>query len=171
MLAETRSRLRHASPLTLFAFLSLLALALGGCGALRFGAAPTPTPDAATILQRVTKASYRDATFSLTVTSSGLLGTTSNSTGSGAITTSPARTHITISSPFDLPIPTPSTTPSTAPSATPSATPGPSQITIEIITDTATNTTYTRITGLPAIGGVPLSDGSWIKTTISGDVS
>jgi hypothetical protein len=43
-------------------------------------------------------------------------------------------------------------------------------MTIEIITDAATNTTYERLTGLPSVGGVSL-DNSWIKTTVSGDVS
>ena len=42
-------------------------------------------------------------------------------------------------------------------------------MTIEIITDAATNTTYLRMTGLPSVGGVPPDD-SWIKTTVSGDV-
>jgi hypothetical protein len=43
-------------------------------------------------------------------------------------------------------------------------------MTIEIITDAATNTTYERVTGLPNVGGVSL-DATWIKTTVSGDVS
>jgi hypothetical protein len=43
-------------------------------------------------------------------------------------------------------------------------------MTIEIITDAATNTTYMRMTGLPSISGVTLGD-SWIKTTVSGDES
>jgi len=43
-------------------------------------------------------------------------------------------------------------------------------VTIEIITDTATNTTYTRISGFPGIGDISLGDGQWIKTTVSGDV-
>jgi hypothetical protein len=163
------------------AFLLLLVGVVSGCGALRFGASPTPTPDAATILQRSGKASYHDATFTLTV-SSPLAGNTGTplASGTGAITTSPARTHFTMTYSFDfssfLPTPTPSATPKVTPKATPKATPSPmplatpTQMTIEIITDTATNTTYMRMTGLPSVGGVSLGD-SWIKTTVSGDVS
>ncbi len=178
---RSRSRIVHATPLMLCAFLLLLAGVVSGCGALRFGASPTPTPDAATILQRAGKASYHDATFTLTV-SSPLEGNTGTplASGTGAITTSPARTHFTMTYSFDfsslLPTPTPSATPKVAPKATPNATPSPTPIpfptkmTIEIITDAATNTTYERVTGLPSVGGVSL-DGSWIKTTVSGDVS
>ncbi len=179
MPSEPRARLPYAMPLMLCAFLLLLAGVISGCGALPFGASPTPTPDAATILQRAGKASYRDATFTLTMTSA-ILGTTSNVTGNGAITTSPARTHFTISYPFDfstlLPTPTPSATPKATPKVTPNVTPSPTpiatptQVTIEIITDTATNATYTRISGFPGIDGVSLGDGQWIKTTVSGDV-
>lgn len=179
MLSVPRARMSHATPLILCAFLLLLAGVVSGCGSLPFGLSPTPTPDAATILQRSGKASYRDATFTLTMTSA-LLGSTSNITGNGAITTSPARTHFTISYPFDfstfLLTPTPSATPKATPKATPNATPSPTpiatptQVTIEIITDTATNTTYTRISGFPGIDGISLGDGQWIKTTVSGDV-
>ncbi len=180
-----RSRSRRAVSLTLFAFVSLLALAVSGCGALRFGAAPTPTPDAATILQRAGKANYHDATFTLAV-SSPLEGSTGAplASGTGAITTSPARTHFTMTYSFDfssfLPTPTPSATPKAPPKATPKATPNatpsptpiplPTEMTIEIITDAATNTTYERMTGLPSVGGVSLDD-TWIKTTVSGDVA
>ncbi len=166
---RVRYRISRASPLLLCAFLLLLSGAVSGCGALHFGASPTSTPDAATILQRAGKASYRDATFTLTSTSS-LLGTTSTATGSGAITTAPARTQFVISYPFDTSLFTPTVTPGATPNPTPSATLGVTQVTIEIITDTATNASYTRITGFPNIGGVSLGGGSWIKTTISGDV-
>src|SRR5690242_9513172 len=89
-----RSHIAHAAPLTLCASLLLLAGVVSGCGSLPFGASPTPTPDAATILRRAGKASYHDATFTLTV-SSPLEGNTGKplASGSGAITTSPARTH------------------------------------------------------------------------------
>jgi len=162
-------RAQRAAPLVLYAFLLVLAGALSGCGALRFGAAPTSTPDAATILQRAGKASYHDATFTLT-SSSSLLGSATTATGNGAITTSPARTHFIMSIPFDLSQFLPTPTPGATPNPTPSATPGPTQMTMEIITDAATNTSFMRFTGFPSIPGVPLGDGSWIKTTISGDV-
>src|SRR5690242_2596982 len=177
MLSVPRARMSSATPLMLCAFLLLLAGVVSGCGALRFGASPTPTPDAATILQRAGKASYHDATYMLTV-SSPLEGNTGTplASGSGGITTSPARTHFTMTYSFDfsslLPTPTPSATPKVTPKATPSPTPIPlpKQVTIDIITDIATNTTYMRMTGLPSVGGVSLGD-SWIKTTVTGDVS
>jgi hypothetical protein len=162
-------RAQRAAPLVLCAVLLLLAGAVSGCGALRFGASPTSTPDAATILQRAGKASYRDATFTLT-SSSSLMGSATTATGNGAITTSPARTHFIMSIPFDPSLFLPTPTPGAAPNPTPSATPGATQLTMEIITDAATNTSYMRFTGFPSIPGVPLGDGSWIKTTISGDV-
>jgi hypothetical protein len=171
MLAKPRARLRHVTPLMLCAFFLLLAGAVSGCGMLRFGAAPTVTPDAATIVQRAGKASYRDATFTLTV-SDPTEGNTNTplASGTGAITTSPARTHFTLKFAFDFSQLLPTPTPSVTPDARPSATPGASQTTIEIITDAATNTTYMRMTGFPSIGVASPGEGQWIKTTVSGDV-
>jgi hypothetical protein len=166
-----RSRSRRAVTLMLFAFASLLALTVSGCGAFRFGAAPTPTPDAAAILQRAGTASYHDALFTLAM--SAPFDANSDiplARGTGVITTTPARTHFTLSYPFDSSLLTPTSTPSATPSATPSITPGATPLTIEIITDAATNTAYMRTTGLPTINGVSLGDGSWSKTTVTDDV-
>src|SRR6476646_7956706 len=87
-----QSRQRCTVHVSLLAFLSLLALAVSGCGALHFGAAPTPTPDAATILQRASKASYRDATFTLTMSAPFDANTDIPlARGTGVMTTAPAR--------------------------------------------------------------------------------
>ena len=143
--ARMRRRIIFSS--TLIAFV-LLAAGLAGCGALNLGGArPTATPDAATILQRASTASYKDATFTLTV-SSVISGTTTNGTGSGALTKSPERAKITLNIPFTFEGTT-------------------SNVTFDIVEDKATDSTYTRITGLPSIGGISLGSDKWTKTTTS----
>jgi hypothetical protein len=145
--ATARTRRRIILPATLIAVV-LLTAALSGCGALNLGGAKaTATPDAATILQRAATASYKDATFSLTV-STVVLGTTTNGTGSGALTKSPERAKITLNIPFTLEGTT-------------------SNVTFDIIVDKATDSTYTRITGLPSVGGISLGSDQWTKTSTS----
>jgi hypothetical protein len=117
------------------------------CGAPNPGAKTTATPDAATILQRAAAATYKDATFTLTF-SSVVLGTTTNGTGSGALTKSPERAKITLSIPFTLEGTT-------------------SNVTFDIVVDKATDSTYTRITGLPSVGGISLGSDQWTKTSTS----
>jgi hypothetical protein len=137
--ATARTRRRLIFPSALIAFV-LLAIGLVGCGAPNLGAKATATPDAAAILQRAASASFKDATFTLTF-SSVILGTT-NGTGSGALTKSPERAKITLSVPFTLEGTT-------------------SNVTFDIIVDKATDSTYTRITGLPSVGGIPLGSDQW----------
>jgi hypothetical protein len=146
-----RTRRRIILPSVLISFV-LLTAALSGCGALNLGSAkPTATPDAATILQRAATASYKDATFSLAV-STAIAGTTTTSTGTGALTKSPERAKITLNIPFTLEGTT-------------------NSVTFDIIVDKATDSTYTRIPGLPSVGGVPLGSDKWTKTTTSSDAS
>lgn len=145
-IAIARTRRRIILPSALIAFV-LLAIGLVGCGAPNLGAKATATPDAATILQRAATATYKDATFTLTF-SSAILGTTTNGTGSGALTKSPERAKITLSVPFTLEGTT-------------------SNVTFDIVVDKATDSTYTRITGLPSVGGISLGSDQWTKTSTS----
>jgi hypothetical protein len=145
--ATARTRRRIILPAALISFV-LLTAALSGCGALNLGGAKaTATPDAATILQRAATASYKDATFSLTVSTT-IAGTMTNGTGSGALTKSPERAKITLNIPFTLEGTT-------------------SNVTFDIVVDKATDSTYTRITGLPSVGGIPLGSDKWTKTSTS----
>jgi len=140
---RTRRRIIHSSVLIAFV---LLAAALAGCGALNVGGAKaTATPDAATILQRASTASYKDATFTLTL-STLISGTTTTGTGSGALTKLPERAKLTLIIPFTLAGTT-------------------NTVTFDIVVDKATDSTYTRITGLP------VGSDKWTKTTTSSDVS
>src|SRR5262245_40439074 len=84
--------------------------------------------------------------------SSVISGTTTNSTGTGALTKSPERAKITLNIPFTL-------------AGT------SSNVTFDIIVDKATDSTYTRITSLPSVGGVSLGSDKWTKTTTSSSAS
>ena len=149
--ATVRARRRIILPSALIAFV-LLAIGLVGCGAPNIGGAKaTATPDAASILQRAASASFKDATFTLT-SSSVVLGTTTNGTGNGALTKSPERAKITLNIPFTLAGTT-------------------STVTFDIIVDKATDSTYTRITGLPSVGGASLGSDKWTKTSTSSAAS
>jgi hypothetical protein len=120
-------------------------LALTACGAGLPGVAgPTATPNVQTILQRVQQAKYNDATFTLNFTGS-FSGTTSTGTGNGKITKNPERADISLTLSVSG-----------------------QQITVESITDKATNAAYTKISGLD----LPGFDGSkWTKTDLGSSSS
>jgi outer membrane lipoprotein-sorting protein len=96
-------------------------LALAACGGSSAAAKPTATPDAQSILQKVQAGSYKDGTFTITLSGTSS-GTSFTGTGSGKFTTSPGRASMTLT-----------------------ATVSGQQVEIDIITDDTTSTTYTRI--------------------------
>lgn len=119
-------------------------LTLAACDASSLsstGHRATPTPDAASILQRAIAADYRDATYTLTFTGTAL-GQAAEGSGGGRATKSPIRTDTTITGIVTL-------------NAT------KANFTAETITDVATNALYTKITGLGY-------SGRWSKSTLSG---
>jgi hypothetical protein len=121
-------------PIASLALFGMLALSACGVGGLGASATPTATPTAAMILQQAKQAKVTDATFTMTLNGT-TSGTTFTGTGSGKLTTNPSRSDIT----FNL-------------------TAAGLQIAFEMITDDATNTTYTKYTS-PAI----LASDKWTK--------
>ena len=116
------------------------ALALAGCGGSSAASKPTATPDAATILASVknVQSSYKDIEFSMSMAFTAS-GSTINGTFTGTQTSSPKRSDIVMN-----------------------FTAAGQQVAGEVITDVATNTTYTKLTS-PALPGVPA--GTWTKST------
>jgi hypothetical protein len=120
------------------------ALALAGCGGSSAASKPTATstatPDAATILAAAKNAqtSYQDIEFSMTMAFTAS-GSTINGTFTGTQTTSPKRSDIMMN-----------------------FTTAGQQFAGEVISDVATNTTYTELTS-PVIPGYP--SGKWVKST------
>lgn len=100
-------------------------------------------PSAQTILQNVQKAHFNDVTFTLNVTGS-FSGTSGSGTGTGKVTKHPERSDINLTILLDG-----------------------QQVTLEVITDVATNTEYSKITGSP----IPGSSDMWIKTPRGGTSS
>ncbi len=110
------------------------ALALSACGGTSAASNPTATatPSAQSILQNVSKGSYKDGAFTITISSSAD-GTAFDGSGSGKFTTSPSRASMTIS-----------------------ATIAGQAVEIDVVSDDATSTTYTRI---------PLLSTQWTKSS------
>src|SRR5262245_6357048 len=123
----------------LLAGMLLLLLALVGCGAPTTAA--RPTPDANAILQQASKINFRDAAFTLTFTMT-MQGQTVTGTGSGKVTMSPQRADLLMTFPLTVAGKT-------------------LQLTVEAVTDAATNAAYTKTSGLP---GVP---SKWTKTSLA----
>lgn len=120
----------------------LSVLALGACNTpLAAIPAATPTPNAATILQRAAKAKYQDVTFSFAFSTADE-GQTITGTGTGAITKNPERMQMTMSFPLTLLGQT-------------------ETLTLDLVTDVATHTTYSRVEGL---AGIP---STWTKSDAS----
>jgi hypothetical protein len=115
------------------AYLSLLLVVciLGGCGLPQTTAKASGTPslDAQTVLQRVAQASFQNVTF--TYSEAWSQGQPAQSTGDGAVTTSPRRWHVTEVLRFQS-----SCHPATG-----------DQTTSERVIDEASNTTYIRVSG------------------------
>lgn len=119
------------------------AFVLAGCGVGGGGAAaPTATPNAATIIQRAESVKINDTAFTLTLSGTAG-GQTISGTATGKLTKSPPRNDIT----FNL-------------------TANSQQLVFETITDGTTNTTYTMFTQ-PAV----LATGKWTKTASSSSAS
>ncbi len=118
-------------------------LVLSGCGVGQGGrpgaAAPTATPNATTILMRVQQAKFQDAAFTLSYSGS-FSGANSTGSGIGKITTNPRRADVILN-----------------------LTVSGQQLTIESITDAATNTEYAKISGLDLPG---IDSSKWIKTAL-----
>ena len=129
---------------------SALAVAAGLLGVMALAACNTPlagaptggqTPNAAAVLQQAATANYQDVTFALNFSATAS-GETITGTGTRAVTKNPERAQITIAFPLTLLGQT-------------------ENLTVDVITDAATNTTYTRIGG---IAGVPAT---WTKSDTS----
>lgn len=140
--SPTRRRTLFAVAGTLLASLTMLAFA--ACGT---ASTPTtqnqapPLPDAATVLQQAEAATFKDVTFTITVTQT-VNGQAVNGTGTGEMTKSPQRAQVT------------TTVPVTVNGKT-------YQKTVEQVTDFATKTVYTKTSGIPG------ASGKWTKTTIA----
>jgi hypothetical protein len=108
------------------------ALALAACGGSSAASRPTATatPSAQGILQSVKNGSYKDGAFTITLSGTSS-GTTFDGSGSGKFTTTPGRASMTIT-----------------------ANVSGQQVEIDIVSDDATSTTYTRI---------PLLSDKWTK--------
>jgi hypothetical protein len=136
-------RLQHEALVRLGGILLVTgALALAGCSITTVASKPTPTPNAATILEdavNVQKTQTKDVEFSmnLDLTSS---STTISGNLTGTETSSPKRLDLVVTN----------------------LTVASLQFSGEIITDDATNTLYVKFTN-SNIPDVPL--GQWIKTT------
>lgn len=117
-------------------------LALVGCGVNSPGGAQaTATPNAQTILQRAQAVQINDLTFTMTIDTT-FSGTTANGTGNGTITKSPQRAQISLT-----------------------LTASGTSFTLQEITDSVTNTGYTKISGLDLPG---FSGDKWTKTSLGG---
>lgn len=116
-----------------------LATILAGCAAGPLGAAkPTSTPTAQQILDHAKNAKIDDATFTM-VLNSAFGGQTFDGNGNGKITKNPQRADIVLA-----------------------MTGSGLTLNVEVITDGATNATYTKISGLDLPGFDPTK---WTKTT------
>lgn len=114
-----------------FAAFALSLFLLAACAAPGGAVGPTPTPDGATIAQRVQNADIKDATFDMSLSMS-QQGQTIDATGKGTLTRNPGRF-----------------------SFTGNASVAGQQVALDIITDDATKTTYTRI---------PMLSDKWSKS-------
>jgi hypothetical protein len=112
-------------------------LVLIGCNAPGVSV-PVAPPSAQTILQKVQKAQFNDATFTLNVTGS-FSGTSGSGTGTGKITKHPERSDINLTILLDG-----------------------QQVTLEVITDVATSSEYSKISGSP----IPGFGDMWIKSPL-----
>lgn len=116
------------------------AAVVAGCGVGPVDTAkPTATPGAQTILQNAQKVKINDATFTLSFSGS-FAGKTATGNGNGQITENPKRSHITLNFTSES-----------------------QQFSIENITDTSTNASYSKISGLDLPG---LSGDKWIKSSL-----